>query len=99
MTRAGIAAALCRSSCNGSRRLRPRTWRAVYDRAPDGSARRRSAPRSAAPPGRVRAILGKIFYWLAVLAISLALLVGLVLFFESRDQSTLDMGAALGWIV
>jgi len=29
-----------------------------------------------------------------VLALSLALLVGLVLFFESRDQSTLDMGAA-----
>jgi hypothetical protein len=52
------------------------------------------AGRSAAPAGRVRAILGKIFYWLAVLALSLALLVGLVLFFESRDQSTLDMGAA-----
>ncbi len=50
--------------------------------------------RSAAQAGRVRAILGKIFYWLAVLALSLALLVGLVLFFESRDQSTLDMGAA-----
>jgi len=98
MTRAGIAAALCRSSCNGSRRLRPRTWRAVYDRAPDESARGR--PRaSAAPPGKVRAILGKIFYWLAVLVLSLALLVGLVLFFESRDDSTLDMGAALGWIV
>jgi hypothetical protein len=29
-----------------------------------------------------------------VFAISLALLVGLVLFFESRDDSTLDMGAA-----
>gem|GEM_PF-5412919 len=29
-----------------------------------------------------------------MLALSLALLVGLVLFFESRDQSTLDMGAA-----
>ena len=50
--------------------------------------------RSAAPAGRVRAILGKIVYWLAVLALSLALLIGLVLFFESRDDSTLDMGAA-----
>ena len=35
----------------------------------------------------------KILYWLAVLVISLAVLVGLVLFFESRDQSTLDEGA------
>ncbi|MGI8805769.1 MAG: hypothetical protein ACR2IN_08815 [Thermoleophilaceae bacterium] len=50
--------------------------------------------RSAAQAGRVRAIVGKIVYWLAVLVLSLALLVGLVLFFESRDQSTLDMGAA-----
>ena len=34
--------------------------------------------------------LGKILYWLAVLAISLVLLVVLVLFFESRDDSQLD---------
>ncbi len=60
-------------------------------RAP--ARRVRAATRSAARAGRVRAILGKIVYWLAVLALSLALLVGLVLFFESRDQSTLDMGA------
>ena len=40
------------------------------------------------------AILGKILYWLVVLVISLALLVGLVLFFESRDDSTLDRGGA-----
>lgn len=39
-------------------------------------------------------ILGKVLYWLAVLAISLALLVGLVLFFESRDESTLEVGLA-----
>jgi hypothetical protein len=32
----------------------------------------------------------KSLYWLAVLAISLALLVLLVLFFESRDNSNLD---------
>ena len=35
-------------------------------------------------------ILLKVLYWAAVLAISLVLLVGLVLYFESRDQSTLD---------
>jgi hypothetical protein len=34
--------------------------------------------------------LGKVLYWLAVLAVSLALLVALVLFFESRDDSELD---------
>jgi hypothetical protein len=32
----------------------------------------------------------KSLYWLAVLVISLALLVLLVLFFESRDNSNLD---------
>jgi cytochrome b subunit of formate dehydrogenase len=36
----------------------------------------------------------KVLYWLAVLAISLAFVVGLILFFESRDQSSLD-GAGL----
>lgn len=38
--------------------------------------------------------LGKVLYWLAVLALSLVLLVALVLFFESRDDSQLD-GSAL----
>ena len=33
--------------------------------------------------------LGKILYWTAVLAISIALLIVLVLFFESRDSSQL----------
>ena len=32
----------------------------------------------------------RIIYWLAVLAISLALLVALVLFLESRDSSSLS---------
>jgi uncharacterized protein involved in outer membrane biogenesis len=32
-------------------------------------------------------VLGKILYWVAVLAISVALLIVLVLFFESRDSS------------
>jgi hypothetical protein len=36
----------------------------------------------------------KILYWIAVVAISLALVVGLILFLESRDQSSIE-GAAL----
>jgi hypothetical protein len=32
-------------------------------------------------------VLAKILYWAAVLAISVALLIALVLFFESRDSS------------
>jgi hypothetical protein len=38
-------------------------------------------------------LLGKILYWLAVLVISIALLVALVLFFESRDESQVEDGA------
>jgi len=38
-------------------------------------------------------VLLKILYWLAVVAISLALVVGLILFLESRDQSSLESGA------
>jgi hypothetical protein len=40
-------------------------------------------------------VLVKILYWLAVLLVSLALLVALVLFFESRDQSQVDSGSIL----
>lgn len=36
----------------------------------------------------------KIIYWLVVVAISLALVIGLILFLESRDQSSVD-GAIL----
>jgi hypothetical protein len=36
----------------------------------------------------------RILYWLAVLAISIALVVGLVLFFESRDQSSVEESSA-----
>jgi hypothetical protein len=36
----------------------------------------------------------KILYWLAVVAISVALVIGLILLLESRDQSSLDSGAA-----
>jgi hypothetical protein len=39
-------------------------------------------------------VLGKILYWLAVLVISIALLIALVLFFESRDESQVEGGAA-----
>ena len=39
-------------------------------------------------------VLGKILYWLAVLAVSIALLIVLVLFFESRDESRVGNGAA-----
>ncbi len=35
-------------------------------------------------------ILGKILYWVVVVAISLTLVVGLILFFESRDDSSLQ---------
>ena len=34
-----------------------------------------------------------ILYWLAVLAISVALVIVLILFFESRDQSSVESGA------
>ena len=35
-------------------------------------------------------MLLKLLYWLAVLAISLALVVGLILWFESQDESSLE---------
>jgi hypothetical protein len=37
----------------------------------------------------------KVLYWLAVIAISLAFVIGLILFFESRDESSLE-GAGVG---
>ena len=42
----------------------------------------------------IRSLLFKIVYWLAVLAISLALLVLLVLFFEARDSSDVEDSGA-----
>ena len=41
-------------------------------------------------------ILLKVVYWLAVLAVSLALLVGLILLFDSRDDSDIEGGRAPG---
>ena len=38
-------------------------------------------------------MLGKILYWVVVVAISLAFVVALIIFFESRDDSSLE-GAA-----
>jgi hypothetical protein len=40
-------------------------------------------------------ILARLLYWLVVLAVSIVLLVLLVSFFESRDESQLDAGSAL----
>jgi hypothetical protein len=39
---------------------------------------------------RAGQILLKVLYWLAVLAISVALVIGLLFFFESRDQSSVE---------
>ena len=40
-------------------------------------------------------VLAKVAYWLAVLVVSLALLVALVLLLESRDSSQVDGGVAM----
>jgi cytochrome b subunit of formate dehydrogenase len=40
-------------------------------------------------------MLLKLLYWLAVLAISLVLVVGLILWFESQDQSSLQERSSL----
>lgn len=41
-------------------------------------------------------MLGRVLYWLAVIAISLALVISLITVFESRDASTLPRpGAAV----
>lgn len=39
-------------------------------------------------------MVGRLLYWLAVLAISLALVIALILFLESRDDSSVE-GVAL----
>jgi hypothetical protein len=43
----------------------------------------------------VRKVLLRVLYWLAVLAISIAILVGLITLLESRDSSSINGGA---WI-
>ena len=61
-----------------------------------GSPRKRRATgRSpASNAGRGRRLAVAVAYWLAVLAVSLALVVVLLLFFEARDASQLREGAA-----
>ena len=44
-------------------------------------------------------MLVKFFYWVAVLAISLALVVGLILFFEARDASEVEDSGREGSIM
>jgi hypothetical protein len=41
-------------------------------------------------------MLPKMVYWLAVIVISFALVVALILFFESQDQSSLDRSGPAG---
>jgi hypothetical protein len=40
-------------------------------------------------------ILLRILYWVAVVVISIALLVGLIMLFESRDESEIEDGSRL----
>jgi len=40
-------------------------------------------------------VITKIVYWAAVLAVSIALVVGLILWFESQDQSSIEDSSAL----
>ena len=44
--------------------------------------------------GRWRRILLSVLYWVAVLVVSIAILVGLVLLIESRDQSSVEDGSS-----
>ena len=59
----------------------------------------RKEPERAPAPARAREkrgprrILLSVVYWLAVLVVSLAILVGLILLLESRDNSEIQSGA------
>lgn len=44
----------------------------------------------------MRRVLLKTLYWLAVFAVALALVIGLILLLESRDRSDLDESASAG---
>jgi len=46
-----------------------------------------------------RKVLLAVLYWAAVLIVSVALLVALVLLIESRDQSSVDQGSSAGLLV
>ncbi len=43
----------------------------------------------------VRKVLLKVLYWLAVLAVSIAILVGLITLLESRDSSSINGGVLI----
>ncbi len=54
----------------------------------------RDQRRAGAERGRAARIARGVVYWLAVFAISIAILVGLILLLESRDESSLDESRA-----
>jgi hypothetical protein len=43
----------------------------------------------------VRKVLLKVLYWLAVLAVSIAILIGLITLLESRDKSQVNGGVLI----
>jgi hypothetical protein len=47
-------------------------------------------PSGRQPEGRGTTLVLKGLYWIAVLAVSIALLIGLILLLESRDSSSVD---------
>ena len=48
---------------------------------------------------RWQRILLTVLYWVAVLVVSLAILVALVLLIESRDQSSVEEGGSAGLVL
>ena len=44
-------------------------------------------------------MLGKVVYWVAVALVSVALVIALVLFLESRDDSSLEGAAAIAGLI
>ena len=48
---------------------------------------------------RWKRVLLTVLYWVAVLVVSLAILIGLVLLIESRDQSSVEEDSAAGLVV
>lgn len=60
---------------------------------PVGRAQPEPAPARAREKRGPRRILLSVLYWLAVLVVSLAILVGLILLLESRDSSEVQSSA------
>jgi hypothetical protein len=57
------------------------------------AVRARAGEQGPPRPERRLAMIRTVAYWVLVILISLALVVGLILLFESRDQSSLDSRA------